>query len=112
MTFEFPETEEYLLKLDAYELSSVVLALYHEVMERVLWSLDKGSWFRQRPFDEAQRVVNGIVSAYQKAFVLIQEKVTLDPDYMETFTIGEEQWRFLDKITTADSWDEVPFGKG
>lgn len=99
------------LDVTPQELAGVVSGLYHEIIERVLWALDGGSWFRERPIPEVQSVLNPMVTGYLKAFNLISTLGDkLDPSFLETHTISEEQWRLLDKITTADDWKDVPLG--
>ena len=99
------------LEVTAQELASLILASYHEIIERCLWALEEGHWFRSRTMEEAQNVINPMISGYQKAMNLIRTiEDQLDPAYVETFSINEEQWRLLDKITLADSWEDIPLG--
>lgn len=107
----FFEEEELALMVTPQELASIVLGLYHEIIERCLWALSEGHWLRSRPIESVQNVVNPLVSGYQKAMLLIRElEDRLDPDYIPAHSLSDEQWRLLDKITTATSWKDIPLG--
>lgn len=103
--------EPILVELTPTELASTLLALYHEILERCLWALDKGSWFRKRPIGEVQEVVNSIVTAFLKVRNLLDAYPHLDRELLKVTDITDEQWQILDSITTADSWGDIPLGK-
>jgi hypothetical protein len=102
-------TPEYLLSLTSNELASTVQALYNEIRERILWAMEKGHWYRDRPIEEAQLVLTNTVNAYLKALnVLKGSGEPLTAGFLKTFTIEEDLWRALDHMTTATSWEEIP----
>ena len=99
------------LEVTAQELASLILAMYHEIIERTLWALDEGHWLRSRDIEDVQLVVNPMVTGYLKALNLIRTiEDQVDPSFFEVHQITDEQWKILDKITTADSWEDVPLG--
>lgn len=108
--FEF---ESHDLSLSPKELVATVQALFHEIHDRMIWAMQEGHWYRQTPLEDAQIVLNSMVSAYQKALILVQEvaeddRIELDADFMDTFTFPQEVWKVLDSMTLADTWQQIP----
>ncbi len=102
------------LNLTPKELASTVQALFHEIHDRLIWAMQEGHWYRQTSLDDAQSVLNAMVSAYQKALILIRaiseedDKIVLDADFMDTFTFPPEVWKVLDSMTLAETWQQIP----
>lgn len=110
VAFEFESLD---LSLTPQELLSTVQALFHEIHDRMIWAMQEGHWYRQTPLEDAQTVLNAMVSAHQKALILVQElaeddKIKLDADFMDTFTFPPEVWKVLDSMTLADTWQQIP----
>lgn len=99
------------LEVTAQELASLILAMYHEIIERCLWALEEGHWLRSRDIEDVQSVVNPMVTGYLKAVNLIRTiEDQVDPSFFEVHQISAEQWALLDAITMADSWEDIPLG--
>ena len=102
-------TKNVSLEITVDELSSVVHALFNEITDRAVWAMREGHWIRTTDIEVVQSVVGRMVTAYLKAFNTFKELPgEPHPDYVKSFTIDEDMWRILDKLTTASSWDDLP----
>lgn len=98
------------LEITVDELSSIVHALFNEITDRLIWAMKEGHWAREAKIEVVQFVVERMITAYLKAFNAFKElpQETVDAQYVKTFTIDEDTWRILDKLTSVSSWDEFP----
>lgn len=99
--------EELALHLEPEEVVAVVGGLYHEILERIEEAFVDGEWIRMQPIEQAQDVLNSTLNAYLKAFNVMKGIERLDPYAIETFSFTVEQWRRLDELTVADSWEDL-----
>ena len=101
------------MPLNPNELASTVEALHDAVLRRLSWSVLKdfeGSWRNQLSLDDAQTIINTLVSSYAKGMMAFQEgDFTKAPNYTDMFSMPDEIWDLLAEFTKATSWNEVAF---
>lgn len=100
------------LVLAPEELAGVIEALHDGILRRLRWStyksLEYTKW-RQLELETVQIVIDGFVAAYTKAVMLYREQEFKYNKFEDQFIFGDEVWDLLADITTAKTWDEVPF---
>lgn len=103
------------MPLSPQELASTVEALHDAVLRRLSWSVFKDfedSWRDMLSLDNAQTIIDTLVSSYVKGMMAFQEaSFDKSPTYIDMFSMPDEIWDLLAGITTATEWDEVPYHK-
>ena len=101
------------MPLDPQELASTVEALHDAVLRRLSWSVLKDfehSWRDNLPLKDAQIIIDSLVSSYVKGMMAFTENdFKKSAEYMKTFSMPEEIWDLLASVTTAETWENVPF---
>lgn len=101
------------MPLNPHELASTVEALHDAVLRRLSWSVLKDfekSWRDLISLKDAKTIIDSLVSSYGKSMMTFKEADFLkSPDYDSMFSMPDEVWDLLASLTTAETWDEVPF---
>jgi len=107
-----PPSSSLSLDLEPEELAGVIEALHDGILRRMRWSTYKSpeyAQWRRLELETVQIVIDGFIAAYTKAVMLYREQKFRYNLFEDKFVFHQEVWDLLAEITTANSWDSVPY---
>ncbi len=98
------------LELLPQELTSVIEALRDGILRRLRWCTSpQFTIWRQLDIKTVQTVMDSMLSAYTKAMMQYREGDFLKAEqFDEAYSMSDEMWEMLSKVTIAETWDDVP----